>query len=289
MPLHQGESTVGLDHDHGTLTIEAGEVVNREHGKNPLTRKEWDKETRVGCGDVAWVLVKSRDRSVFSFALLDAAGRVRFEVNGCRSKPALDAVLGDLAASSPSASIWLAHPSYGLTDPVHERAKKAQKQALDFNRDEEKRRERALGARPEIKVKRYNNHKDYQKDANKMARDGWMPEQQISDRGKVSLGGTAAKTLMTGGLGLITGMSHKSDKITVTWVKQPKGFIPRDFVEVPDVPAPRVFEPELYFAATLVAPVAAGQEFSVGPAIKNVEVLDLPASSEPIPLEAPSG
>ena len=52
-----------------------------------------------------------------------------------------------------------------------------------------------------MKVKTYDNHKAFQNDANRMAGDGWMPEQQIADRGKVSLGGTATKTIMTWGLG----------------------------------------------------------------------------------------
>lgn len=70
----------------------------------------------------------------------------------------------------------------------------------------------------------------------------------------------------SGGLGLITGLSHKSDKVTVTWVKQPKGFVPKEFLEVPDVPAPRAFAHEPYFGAAILSPVRRGEEFMQGPA-----------------------
>lgn len=257
---------MALNHAHGALTIEADEIVNREHGKNPLTRKEWDKEVRVGVGTIAWILVQSRDRLSFDFDLIDGTRTSMLHVAGCAPKVDLDAFLRDFAAANPSALIQLAHPSYGLPDPVHEQAKQAAKRAADFNAAEEKRREQALGARPEVKVKTYDNHKDFEHDAKKMTHDGWMPDQQVGDRGKVSVRGTVAKTVFTGGLGLITGLSHKSDKVTVTWVKQPKGFVPKEFLEVPDVPAPRAFAHEPYFGAAILSPVRRGEEFMQGPA-----------------------
>jgi Short C-terminal domain len=256
---------VALNHAHGTLTIEADEIVNREHGKNPLTRKEWDKEVRVAIGKIGWILVQSRDRMSFDFDLIDGTRTSMLHVDSCAPKADLDAFVREFAGANPSALIQLAHPTYGLPDPVHELAKQAAKRAADFNAAEAKRREHALGARPEVKVKTYDNHKDFEHDAKKMTHDGWMPDQQVADRGKVSVGGTVAKTVFTGGLGLITGLSHKSDKVTVTWVKQPKGFVPKEFLEVPDVPAPRVFPHEPYFGATILSPVRKGEEFRQAP------------------------
>src|SRR5450759_218812 len=118
-----GGIPVALNHAHGALTIEADEIVNREHGKNPLTRKEWDKDVRVGVGTIAWILVQSRDRLSFDFDLIDGTRTSMLHVAGCAPKVDLDAFLRDFAAANPSALIQLAHPSYGLPDPVHEQAK----------------------------------------------------------------------------------------------------------------------------------------------------------------------
>ena len=118
---------MALNHAHGTLTIEADDIVNREHGKNPLTRKEWDKEVRVGVGTIAWILVQSRDRLSFDFDLIDGTRKSMLHVADCAPKADLDAFLRDFAAATPSALIQLAHPSYGLPDPVHEQAKQAAK------------------------------------------------------------------------------------------------------------------------------------------------------------------
>jgi hypothetical protein len=67
-----------------------------------------------------------------------------------------------------------------------------------------------------IQVKEYKNAKEFQKDAQKMLSAGWRMEGQTSGNA-VSAGGTAAKLALTGGLGLITGMSKKT-VTTVTWV-----------------------------------------------------------------------
>ena len=153
---------MGLTHDHGVLTIEGPELVNREHGKNPPTRKEWDKEDRIPAAEVAWVLVQSRDRVAFAFDVIDAAQRSRLRVTGVRSKPDLDALLRELSQASPASPIALAHPAFGLADPATEAGKAAAKKALEFNTAEQKRREQALGVRPELKVKTYDSHKDFE-------------------------------------------------------------------------------------------------------------------------------
>jgi hypothetical protein len=255
---------MGLNHAHGMATIEQGEVVNATRGKNLVTRKEWQKEDRIPVAAMRNVLVQSRDRLTFQFNAVDVRGKVVLSIEGCTSKPELDAFFRELVAANSNIVVELAHPSHGLTDLDHEAAEKEAKRAIKFNEEEEKRRKAALGLRPEVKVKTYDNHKDYEHDAKKMAKDGWMPEGQTGARGGASLAGTGAKILLTGGLGAITGFSRKGDKITVTWVKQPPGFVPRDYMIVPEVPAPRVFPHEPYFQAGLLQPVQRGQEFSVG-------------------------
>lgn len=254
-----------LNHARGSLTIESGDVVSIERGKNLITRKEWVNETRISADQVKRILVLSRDRLTFGLRAMDASDKPQLEVGGIRSKTDLDGFMRGFAALNPDASLELAHPSLGLPDPAHEEAKKAAKRASEFNAAEQKRREKALGARPELKVKTYDNHKDFERDAKKMARSGWMPEQQASDKGRVSVRGTVAKTVLTGGLGMITGLSHKSNKLTVTWVKQPPGFIPKDFLDVPAVPEPRSFPSEPYFNATLTGFIKKGQEFGATP------------------------
>jgi hypothetical protein len=201
----------------------------------------------------------------FGLRATDASEKTLLDISGITSKADLDAFMRSFESINPDASLELAHPSFGLPDPAHEEAKKAAKRALEFNAAEQKRREKALGARPELKVKTYDNHKEFERDAKKMARDGWMPEQQASDKGRVSVRGTVAKTVLTGGLGMITGQSHKSNKLTVAWVKQPPGFVPKDFVDVPTVPDSRVFPSEPYFGATLTRPIKKGEEFGTTP------------------------
>lgn len=270
-------------HSHGTLALEESELVVHETGKNPLTRKEWAKETRIPIPDVSTVLVKSRDGRAFAVELSRQSNTDHVRLEGIDSKTALDALLRELATASPATTILLAHPSDGLPDPVHEEAKKAAKQVLDFNAAEQKRREQAATSRPEVKVKIYDKHKDYEGDAKKMARDGWVPEGQTSDRGGASVGGTAAKIILTGGLGAITGFSRKGNKITVTWMKQPPTYVPKPFVDVPEVPLPRVFPPKPYFAATVVGPITPGHEFDAAPGMHTeaddvVSELPLPES-----------
>jgi hypothetical protein len=250
-----------LQHAHGCAMVEGNEVVNHLVGKNLLTRKEWQKDERSGTSGIRRVVVQSRDRRTFAFDATDGGGKTVLHVEGCTSKSQLDAFLGELRASCPDAAFELAHPSYRLLDPVHEEAVQRAKSAVKFNEEEQKRRKAAMAQWPEAKVKTYDNHQDYAKDAPKMIRDGWTPAQEVSDKGKVSIAGTVGKTVVTGGLGLITGLSHKGNKLTVTWVKQPKAYVPQEFVPVPPVPAPRVFPHEPYFNARNIAPVDPGREY----------------------------
>jgi hypothetical protein len=243
------------------VTLEGVGLVKRTTGKNLVTRKEWVKEERAPLSTIAGILVTSRDRRTFHCQIETRAAKSPLVVEGCTDKSELDAFLHDVSRAMPTIPIELAHPSYGLSDPVHESARLAAETANKHNRAEEDRRKKAAGTRPEVKVKTYDNHKDYARDAKKMSNAGWMPQGDSADRGKVSVKGTAGKLILTGGLGAITGFSRKSGKITVTWVKQPPGFIPQEFMEVGEVPPPRRFPHEAYFEAVNLDPVQPGQEF----------------------------
>jgi hypothetical protein len=251
-----------VQHENGTagLAPDYSVLVIRTTGRNALTRREWRKEERKPLSQIVYIFVHSRDRQTFGFDTCDQNNKWIAHVMGCTNKAALDTLMREIADHSPQIRIDLAHPSYGLPDPVHEQAKAEKDRAVEFNRVEAKWRQ-AAAAGPEVRVKTYDKAKDYQSDAPHMARQGWAPEGQTAGRGKVSAGGTAGKLILTGGLGAITGFSRKGDKITVTWVKQPPTHTPRPFVAVPDVPAPRTFPPEPYFSANLVDPVSPGDEY----------------------------
>jgi hypothetical protein len=73
--------------------------------------------------------------------------------------------------------------------------------------------------RNQVKVKSYKSDGAFQRDADKMMRDGWRIEGQVAQGGHVSLGKTLIKSNLTLGLGLLTGFSRTKDKITVTWIR----------------------------------------------------------------------
>ena len=77
--------------------------------------------------------------------------------------------------------------------------------------------------KPQIKVKEYKNAKEFDKDAQKMTKDGWEIEQQSQNSGHMNLGRTFFTTVATGGLNLLTpkvgGASRTGGKTTVTWTK----------------------------------------------------------------------
>ena len=73
---------------------------------------------------------------------------------------------------------------------------------------------------PQVKVQTYKSDKEFQKHAEKMLRDGWRIEGQTGHQGKVAIGRTVGKAVLTGGIGLaLMGRSRKNDTITVTWLK----------------------------------------------------------------------
>ena len=75
----------------------------------------------------------------------------------------------------------------------------------------------------EIKVKEYKNPKDYEKDAQKMLKDGWTIQDQDQRDGHTNIGRTAAKAVLTGGIGLLIGGRDKSKgKIMVTYLREKK-------------------------------------------------------------------
>lgn len=71
-----------------------------------------------------------------------------------------------------------------------------------------------------IKVKEYKNAKDFDKDAQKMLKDGWELKDEDLRKGTVAVGTTVRNAILTGGIGLLLGgRAHTKDKIRVTWLK----------------------------------------------------------------------
>jgi hypothetical protein len=249
------------DHARGTvgLSADGGNLVVRTHGKNPLTRKEWQKEEAKALALIGRILVVSRDRVTFGFEVYDGGDKTLFRIDGCSSKESLDVTMHAIAERAPHIRIELAHPSHGIPDPFPDEVKTQRKTAEAFNRQEQGARENSM--RQLVKIKNYDNGKDYARDANSMAKAGWMPQGESAGRGKVSVGGTAGKLVLTAGLGAITGMSRKGSKMTVTWVKQLPYHEPRVFMIVPGIPEARTFPHEPYFTATNLARMQAGDEY----------------------------
>jgi hypothetical protein len=73
-------------------------------------------------------------------------------------------------------------------------------------------------AQAQVQVKTYKNAKEYEKDAPKMAKAGWLPQGQVAQQGRVAVGRTAVKAVVFLPWAMLR-PSHKADKITVTWIK----------------------------------------------------------------------
>jgi hypothetical protein len=73
-------------------------------------------------------------------------------------------------------------------------------------------------ARSEVLVKTYKDAKAYERDANKLAAQGWVPQGQTSSRGKANVGRTVGKAVVFLPWALLR-PSRKGDPITVTWVR----------------------------------------------------------------------
>ena len=70
----------------------------------------------------------------------------------------------------------------------------------------------------ETRVKKYDSAKDMERDIQKMSKDGWQVVGQGAEREKVAVGRTAAKTVLTGGIGLlVSGRSKKGGDMVVTY------------------------------------------------------------------------
>lgn len=71
-------------------------------------------------------------------------------------------------------------------------------------------------------VATYTKEKDMQREVEMAAQFGWMIQGQSGQGGHVNVGRTAGKLLLTGGLGLLTGVSRSKDKTTITFVRTPE-------------------------------------------------------------------
>jgi hypothetical protein len=80
------------------------------------------------------------------------------------------------------------------------------------------------GIAPRVKVKTYASARDYERDAPRMASQGWQPQGQSQGGAHLNMGRTVGKSavglLVPGGvLWGIVRPSRTKDKITVTWVR----------------------------------------------------------------------
>lgn len=79
----------------------------------------------------------------------------------------------------------------------------------------------------EVKVKEYKDAKEFDKDAQKMVKDGWVLDQQSQGSTHMNVGRTLFTTAVTGGLNMLApkigGGSYSKGKITATWVKETLG------------------------------------------------------------------
>ncbi len=72
-------------------------------------------------------------------------------------------------------------------------------------------------------VATYTNEKIMQKEVEAAAQHGWMPQGTTGTAGHIKVGSTLAKTVLTGGIGLIVlGANRSKDKITITFVRTPE-------------------------------------------------------------------
>jgi hypothetical protein len=88
---------------------------------------------------------------------------------------------------------------------------------------------------PAVKVMRYKNTKDYERDARLMLAQGWRMEGQTGQRGRVNMG----RTVLKAGVFLpwaVMRPSRKGDPITVTWLRG------GDLVEI-DAPGEQLAQP----------------------------------------------
>ena len=70
-----------------------------------------------------------------------------------------------------------------------------------------------------VVVRTYRSATEYERDAAEMARKGWIPQGQSSQRGKVNMGRTMGKAVVFLPWAVMR-PSRKGDPITVTWVRQ---------------------------------------------------------------------
>lgn len=68
----------------------------------------------------------------------------------------------------------------------------------------------------------YTNEKQMQREIEAAYHYGWQIQGQSGQGGHVNVGRTAGKLLLTGGLGLLTGVSRSKDKTTITFVRSPE-------------------------------------------------------------------
>ncbi len=65
----------------------------------------------------------------------------------------------------------------------------------------------------------YKDEKSMQREIEEAAKYGWVPQNTAATAGHINVGRTAARVVLTGGVGLLFGASRSKDKITITFVR----------------------------------------------------------------------
>jgi hypothetical protein len=68
----------------------------------------------------------------------------------------------------------------------------------------------------------YTNQKAMQREVEKAAQYGWMPQTSAGIGGHINVGRTATAAALTGGVSLLFGASRSKDKMTITYVRTPE-------------------------------------------------------------------
>jgi hypothetical protein len=71
-------------------------------------------------------------------------------------------------------------------------------------------------------IETYTKEKDMQRDLESAYQNGWVIQGQSGTGSHVNVGRSVTKFVLTGGLGLMTGVSRSKDKTTITFVRSPE-------------------------------------------------------------------
>src|SRR5438105_589531 len=108
----------------------------------------------------------------------------------------------------------------------------------------------------------YKTNKEAQKEMEAAAKHGWTPQGTAGKGSHVSIGKTATKAMLTGGLGLLTGPSHTKGHLTITYARTTEWLAQRG--KGPAQAAPQVRPSAPVRPATPGKPMSRGTKIGCG-------------------------